>query len=255
MRLDGKVVVITGVSSGMGRATAELFAAEGAKVIGMARRKEMLDTLKKDIEAKGGVFVPYQGDVSIEEQAEGVIDFAVAKFGKLDVAFFNAGLADGNYPIAEVTDELWKKIMGINLDGVFWGTRRAVQIMLDQGYGNIITTASVGGLHGGVAGTAYVTAKHAVIGMTKNIAYYYGRKGIRANAICPGGVRSEIVTKGVGFEHSSQYGNEMQKLGLDTSNGMGEPEDIANLALFLAGEDSKFVNGAALVIDGGWTAY
>lgn len=255
MKLKDKVAVVTGASSGMGRAIALAYAKEGAKVVAVARRQEMLDALVNDAKGFEGEIVAYKADISLKESVESILDFAVEKFGKLDILVNNAGVMDQTTPIGEVTDELWNKVMGLNVNGPMYAMRKAVNIMLKQGGGNIINVASLGSLKGGIAGCTYIASKFALLGMTKNTAYMYANKGIRCNAICPGGVRTEIITKGVGADHPSAFGIERAMLGMGANPRLGEPEEIASVAVFLASEDSSFVNGIALIADGGWSAY
>lgn len=252
MKLENKVAVVTGASSGMGRAIALKFAQEGAKVIAVARRKEMLDEL---VEEAAGTILSLKGDMSVKEDVENMIEVAVKTFGRLDILINNAGIADQNMPVGELSDELWDKVLAVNLTAPMYACRKAVNAMLEQGSGNIINVASVGGLHGGIAGTSYVASKFGLVGMTKNIGYMYATKGIRCNAICPGGVITEISTKGVGFENASAFGSERMMLGVATNPRAADAEEIANIAVFLASADSSFVNGTTLVADGGWTAY
>ncbi|KPU44397.1 glucose 1-dehydrogenase [Oxobacter pfennigii] len=255
MKLEGKAAIVTGASSGMGKAMALQFAREGASVVAVARRKEKLAELVQYAGEEGFKILAFQGDIAKKEDIDCMVDFAFKNFGKVDILVNNAGIADNNMPAGEVSDALWDKVIGVNLTGPLYSCRRAVNIMLEQGSGNIINIASVGGLNGSRAGVAYTASKFGLVGLTKNIGYMYATKGIRCNAICPGGVETEIVTKGVGFENPSPFGNERMMLGTATSPRAASPEEIAKVALFLASDDSSFINGATIVADGGWTAY
>lgn len=252
MKLKGKVAVVTGASSGMGHAIALLFAKEGAQVLAAARRMERLEELAKEAEGYEGKIIPFRCDVSQKEDNERMIDAAVQNFGRIDILVNNAGIMDEMMPVAEVSDELWHKIIDVNLSGPFYSCRKAVNIMLSQGHGNIINVASIGGLNGGRAGTSYTASKFGLVGMTKNIGYMYASKGIRCNVICPGGVESEI---GVGISNPNPFGIQMAQAGGANMARMGSSDEIASIALFLASEDSSFVNGAEIVADAGWTAY
>ncbi|NLZ49777.1 MAG: glucose 1-dehydrogenase [Clostridiales bacterium] len=249
MKLLGKVAIVTGASAGMGRAIALLFAKEGASVVAVARRKERLDELVEIAKEYEGSILAFQGDVSKKEDNEKMIDFAVEKFGKLDILVNNAGIMDEMMPVGEVEDELWNKVMSVNLNGPFYACRKAVNLMVNQGSGNIINVASIGGLNGCKAGAAYTASKHALLGLTKNIAFMYADKGIRCNSICPGGVSTEIEVA-----NPSQMGFARAKLGMASMPRFGSADEIATVALFLASDDSSFVNGAAIVADAGWTA-
>lgn len=252
MKLKGKVAVVTGASSGMGRAIALLFASEGASVVAVARRKERLDQLVQQAKEQGGTILAFQGDVSKKEDVESMLDTAVQNFGKVDILVNNAGIMDEMMPVGEVSDELWNKVIGVNLTGPFYSCRKAINIMLEQGSGNIINVASIGGIQGSRAGAAYTSSKFGLVGLTKNIGFMYANKGIRCNAICPGGVETEI---GVGISKPSPFGIERATAGIAANPRSGSAEEIAKIALFLASEDSSFINGAVIVADAGWTAY
>lgn len=252
MKLNGKVAIITGASSGMGRAMALQFAKEGATVLAVARRVEKLQELVEEANSFNGEIEAYQGDVSNKEDIEGMVRYAVDNFGKLDILVNNAGVIDQMMPVHEVTDELWEDVMKVNIDGPMMACRSAIKIMLKQGFGNIINVASVGGLNGCRAGAAYTASKFAIMGLTKNIGFTYAQKGIRCNAICPGGVETEI---GSHITAPSPFGMERAIAGLGLNPRNGKPEEIAKIAVFLASDDSSFVNGTHITADSGWTAY
>lgn len=248
MRFEGKSVVVTGASSGMGRTIALQFAAEGATVIAVARRKERLEELEKEAEGLAGKILSYVGDISSEEVNNGMIDYAVSECGKLDVLVNNAGIMDEFKPIGEVTNEHWEKIMKVNLDGPMYAMRKAVEVMTAQEKGgNIVNIASIGGICGCRAGAAYTASKHALVGLTKNTAYMYTGK-IRCNVVCPGGVETEVMNSQTNI---SQAGMGRVMAGLDTSIPAGKCEDIATAVLYIASDDAKFMTGAEIVIDGG----
>ena len=252
MKLCGKVAVVTGASSGMGKSIALLYAKEGASVVAVARRKEKLSELIEESKDYEGKIIAMQGDVSRKEDNEKMIDLAIENFGKIDILVNNAGVMDEMMPVSEVTDELWNKVISVNLDGPFYACRKAVNSMLKQGSGIIINVGSIGGLNGCRAGASYTASKYALLGLTKNIGFMYADKGIRCNIICPGGVESEI---GVGISHPSEFGFSRVRLGMGNVPRTGSPEEIATIALFLATDDSSFVNGTEIVADAGWTAF
>ena len=248
MRFEGKCVVVTGASSGMGRKIALDFAKEGATVIAVARRLERLEEIAKEADGFAGKILPYQGDISLEEVNNGMIDYAVKECGKLDVLVNNAGIMDEFTPIGELTDELYNKVMAVNLNGPIYAMRKAVQVMLEQETkGNIVNIASIGGVCGARAGVAYTASKHAIVGATKNTAYMYAGK-IRCNVVCPGGVETEVMNSQTNI---SQFGVGRIMAGLDTSIPAGKVEDISTAVLYIASDDAKFMTGAEIVIDGG----
>ncbi|MCD7859525.1 MAG: SDR family oxidoreductase [Firmicutes bacterium] len=250
MKLQGKSVVVTGASSGMGKAIVELFAREGASVVAVARRQSRLEELAASLADAPGRVLPYVGDVSKKETNEGMIDYAVAQFGRLDILVNNAGVMDDMSPIGDVTDERFDQVMKINTYGPMYAMRKAVQVFLQQGGGNIINVASIGAMRS-AAGAAYVASKAALVAMTKNTAYMYIPNGIRCNAIAPGGINSEIGSS-MGMPNMAGYGR--VKNVLATAPAPGSTEQIASAAIFLASEDSSYVNGDVLVVDGGWIA-
>lgn len=252
MKLDGKVIVVTGASSGMGRAISSLFAEEGGMVVAVARRINKLEELEADAEDKPGTITPLQGDVSEDADLDHIIDFTIQKYGKIDILVNNAGIMDDFLPGAEVTDEMWERVLKVNLTAPMKLIRRALPYMINQKKGNIVIVASLAGLYGSRAGTAYTVAKHGLIGLMKNTAFMYFDQGIRCNAICPGGVNTEINDK---YGKVSELGVKKSRAGMGAYTRTGEADEIAAIALFLASEDSSFINGDAIVADAGWTAY
>ena len=248
MRFNGKCVVVTGASSGMGYKIALDYAAEGATVVAVARRKERLDQLVAESESLAGKILAYAGDISSKEVNEGMIDFAISECGKIDVLVNNAGVMDEFKPITEVEDEQWERIMAVNLTGPMYATRKAVTEMLKTGGGNVLNIASIGGVCGCRAGAAYTASKHAMVGLTKNTAFMYADKGIRCNVICPGGVETEVMNSQTNI---SQAGIARVMAGLDTSIPAGKVEDISSAALMITSDEGKFMNGSVVVIDGG----
>ena len=251
MKLSGKSIVVTGASSGMGKAIVELFAHEGANIIAVARRKERLDALAEALKDEPGKVIPFVGDVSREEDNINAINAAVQNFGRLDILINNAGVMDDMSPIGDVTNEAIERVLSINLHGPIYAMRKAIQVFQEQGDGgNIISIASLGGMRT-VAGAIYGASKAAVISLTKNTAFMYMNEGIRCNAIAPGGIRSEISTS-MGIPNPKGY--ERVKRVLGSAPPPGEADQIAKAALFLASDDSSYVNGDILMVDGGWAA-
>ena len=251
MKLKNKSVVVTGASSGMGKAIVERFAQEGANIIAVARRKERLEELAKSLEHCAGRVVPFAGDVSEEQTMVKAIDLAVKEFGRLDILVNNAGIMDDMSPIGDVKNEKIEQVFAVNVYGPMYSMRKAVQVFLEQGDGgNIINVASLGALRT-AAGAVYGASKAALVSLTKNTAYMYMPNGIRCNAIAPGGIATEISAS-MGMPNMSGY-NRVKNV-LATAPAPGSPEQIASAALFLASEDSAYVNGDVLLVDGGWAA-
>jgi len=250
-KLDNKTAIVTGAASGMGKAISQLFAKEGANVIVADLRQNEIDDVVNSITKNGGKAIGVVCNVANESEIKNMIDTAVTQFKTVDVLVNNAGVMDDFVPVDLVTNDLWNRVMSINVNGPFYACRLAVPIMLKQGGGAIINIASVGGLYGSRAGAVYSTSKHAVVGLTKNIGFMYAQKGIRCNAIAPGGVNTNI---GKGM-NPNPFGYERCTSGAGSMPRMGEADEIAKTALFLACGDSSFVNGTVVTADGGWTAY
>lgn len=251
MKLQNKVAVVTGASSGMGRAIVTRYVKEGANVVAVARRKERLDALAQELANEPGKIVVFQGDISRREDNEAMIDLAVKEFGRLDILVNNAGIMDDMGPIGDLTDEMYDRIMQTNLYGPMCAMRKAVQVFLAQGDGgNIINLVSEGIYHT-CAGAAYCAAKSALASLTKNTAFMYLEQGIRCNAIAPGGIATEIANS-MGRPNMNGY-QRAQKV-IACAPAPGSAEQIAGAAFFLASEDSSYVNGDILKVDGGWDA-
>ena len=252
MKLTGKSVVVTGASSGMGKAIVELFVKEGANVVAVARRIERLEELANSLSGEVGQIRVYGGDVSKREVNEGMIDFAVKEFGKLDILVNNAGVMDDMAPMAQASDEKYESVMSINVYGPMAAMRKACQVFLAQGNGgNIINVSSIGSMHQ-AAGPIYCASKAALNAMSRNTAYMYMKDKIRVNVIAPGGIKTEIGAA-MGMPNMEGYQKLSGVLGLAPEQG--EASDIANTALFLASDESAYINGVILEVDGGWLAF
>ena len=252
MKLANKSIVVTGASAGMGKGIVELFVKEGANVVAVARRAERLADLKESLKDAPGKLVVFTGDVSKKEDNEAMIDLAVSEFGKLDVLVNNAGVMDDMAAMAEASDEKYEYVMGINVYGPLCSMRKACQVFLAQGGGgNIITVSSVGSMHQ-CAGAVYCASKAAVNAYSRHVAYTYMKEGIRSNIIAPGGISTEIGSA-MGMPNFDGYAR--VKPVQDLAPAQGQASDIANTALFLASDDSAYISGVILPVDGGWTAF
>jgi len=246
MSFESRSAIVTGAGSGIGLAIARGLVERGARVL---VADIAADRIEPVVEELGSNAVAVVVDVSKEADVLSMIDRARTAFGRVDVLFNNAGVLDGMTPLAEVTDALWQRTMAVNVDGVFYACRRAVPLMLEQGGGVIVNTASVAGLAGGRAGFAYTVSKHALVGITRSIAYFYGPRGIRCNAVCPGAVLTRII------ESTAEVHPEgLQRIQetFPTMPAPADPADVARVALFLASDEARNVNGVVLNADSGW---
>lgn len=249
-RLENKVAVITGGNSGVGACAAELFAAEGAKVVISARRKEALDAVAEKIRAAGGEVLAVPCDISSSEQSAKLIEAAVAAYGTVDVLVNNAGVLDsGIEAIEKVSDETIDYLVNINAKGTMYVTRPAAKIMLEKKSGSIINVASVAGWCGN-GGAAYVASKGAVIGLTKNIAMRGAIHGVRCNAVCPGTVLTPMTMSLDRSKLDMDMLGEMHKHA-DMQIPPCTPKEIADVLLFLASDESVSLNGQVIVLDKG----
>lgn len=247
--LANKVAIVTGASSGIGRATARLFAEEGARIIVSARRQDELDALVSEIEEAGGEAIAVSGDIRSEQLARDLVDAAVTRFGGLDIAFNNAGVVGATTPFLESSLGEWRDTIETNLTSAYLGARHQVPAMLARGGGSLIFTSSfVGHTVGMPSMGAYAASKAGQIGLVKTLAAEFGAQGIRANAILPGGTDTPAsVTNAPGATPEMLAFVE----GLHALKRMALPEEIARSVLHLASDASSFITGTALLVDGG----
>lgn len=246
-----KVALITGAGSGIGMATALRLAQEGARVVGCDVNEAGLATALESIEAAGKTAMMLAGDVTKQGDVDRIVDETLRAHGRVDILGNVAGIMDWFLPAHEVDDETWNRVMAVNVTGPMMLCRKVLPSMMAGSGGAIINIASVGGLGGGAAGAAYTTSKHAIIGLTRSISWTYGTEGIRCNAICPGGVDTNIGTTA---RPRSQWG--MGKLTPWHKLGRASvaADEIAALLSWLASDEAKNVNGAIITSDGGWTS-
>lgn len=250
-RFEGKIVMITGGSSGIGAETAIAFAEEGAKVVITDVNEEKGRKLAEEINESGGTAVFMKHNVADAKQTKEIINKIVEKFGKLDVAFNNAGIAGPSLPISEYPEEDWERVISINLLGVYYGMKYQIQQMLKQGGGAIVNNSSILGKVGFNNASAYVAAKHAVVGLTKAAALEYASKNIRINAVNPAFIKTPLIENAGMKEGTEMYD---MLVGLHPIGRLGNPREVANAVLFLSSEDASFVHGESLMVDGGYTA-
>lgn len=254
MKLKGKVAVVTGASSGMGREIAYVFAKEGAVVYAAARRLEKLEELAEKTKDFEGKIIPVSSNLINQEDAEKLIEYAYSDSGKLDILVNNAGIMDDFSGVGDVNDEMMNKVFDLNVFAPFYTSRKAVNIFLKEGKGVIVNIASIGGLYGARAGAVYTASKHALVGLTKNTGYMYAKKNIRCNAICPGAIETDIGS-GEYMKHVNQDGMNTIMANVGGNPRSGSPAEIAEIAVFLASDESSLINGQCLAADAGWTAF
>lgn len=264
MRFKGDVILVVGSATGMGNATVRQLIKEGAHVIAFDVREDALEELKEEVKDGPGAFEPYVGDVNDAGKRKGVIQMIQRKYGKLDALAYVAGALDCMTPVHDLDDELWDYVMNVNVNSVFRMVREALPLLLDHvgKAANIVVVGSVGGLFGSTAGAAYVTSKHAVLGLVKNLAWTYKDRNIRVNAVNPGSISTSILENSMlkwperdlmHAEGSQLYTvKSVVSLGGDV---LGDAEDIAQAICFLISEQAKFICGAELTVDGGWTSF
>jgi NAD(P)-dependent dehydrogenase (short-subunit alcohol dehydrogenase family) len=250
-RLEGKVAVITGGASGIGKASTQLFVEEGARVVIADILEDRGEALADEL-GKSAIFL--RVDVSQEDDVKAAVDLAVERFGRLDCMFNNAGIGGASGPIDLIPAIGFDITIAILFRSVFFGMKHAAPVMKGQGAGSIISTASIAGLRTGFGGHFYSACKAAVIHMTRSVAVELGPFGIRVNSICPGGIVTSIFGRGLGMDQDSAEGlhanlEEIFK-GIQSIRRAGLPEDIARAAVWLASDDSSFVSGAAITVDG-----
>ncbi|MBF8965025.1 glucose 1-dehydrogenase [Pontibacter sp. FD36] len=246
-QLTGKVALVTGGSSGIGKSSAVLYAREGAKVVVSDIHEEPGMQVVQEIEDQGGEAIFVLGDVSKPEDCERMVQQAVEKFGRLDIAFNNAGIGGEANPIGEMSIEGWNKVISVNLNSVFYCMHFQIRQMLQQGGGAIVNNSSILGQVGFANSAAYVAAKHGVVGLTKNGGIEYAAKGIRINAIGPAFIKTPLLTDAGMTEEVLQF-----LAGKHPIGRLGEPEEVAELVIWLSSDKASFVTGAYYAVDGAY---
>lgn len=246
-RLSARVAIVTGASSGIGRATAKLFAAEGARVVVGARRQRELESLVAEIRAAGGEAVELAGDVRSESYASALVKLAVERYGRLDVAFNNAGTLGEGGPSTGVSEAGWNDALAINLTGAFLGAKHQIAKMLEHGGGSVIFTSTFVGHTFAFPGVAaYAASKSGLIGLTQALAAEFGPRGVRVNAVLPGAVDTDMYRGMNNTPESQAFVTSLHAL-----KRVAAPEELARAVLYLASDDSSFVTGTASLVDGG----
>ncbi len=250
--MKDKVALVTGASSGIGRATAEAFAAKGARLVVAARRQEELDSLVAEIESRGGKAIAIRADVSVAADVERMVDHAITAFGRLDYAVNNAGIEGQLAGITELAEEEWDRVLGINLKGAFLCMKHEARTMLAAGNGGaIVNVGSVNSFLGFPTGSAYCTSKHGLVGLTTSVSAELAPQGIRVNIVCPGFVDTPMhrrLRRDIGDEIFDQ--GMLPRVHLRRA---GSPEEIARAIVFLCSDEASYITGTTLTPDGGLT--
>lgn len=248
-QLAGRVALVTGASSGIGRAAAIELAHRGAKLVVAARRQPELDSLVAEIAAAGGEARAFVADIAQEAEVRALVDFAAGTYGRLDIAFNNAGTEGSFAPLVEQTAERYQQVFDLNVRGVLNSMRYEAELMLAQGGGSIINNASMGGVIGFENASVYIASKHAVVGLTKTASIEWFRRGVRVNALCPGLIETPFHHRGIWPSVEAQ-----QAFATSTpARRWGTAGEMATIVAFLASDDASYVSGHALVADGGYS--
>jgi len=253
MRLEGKTAIITGAGSGQGRASALLFAEQGANVVIAEWNEEAGKKVEKEITEAGNKAIFFKTDISSEENVQQLVSAVQDKYGSIDILFNNAGIgfsSRSQYTMSSILEtplDDWNSILGINLNGTFLMSKYVIPVMIEQGKGSVINNSSLNGIIGVTGADAYTASKGGVVALTRVMAADYGKHNIRVNCICPGAINTPMISEVLDVpEIAKNY--ETGPLGR-----VGEPEEIAGAALFLASDDASYVTGVILPVDGGWS--
>ena len=255
MKMDGKIALVTGGGNGIGQAACLEFARQGAKVMVVDIDAAAGEKTAVAIRAMGGDAESFQADVSQSSDVQAYVAHTLKTFGRIDTFFNNAGIEGVITPLAEYSEELWDRVMGVNLKGSFLGLRNVLPVMIAQKKGTVVNTASVAGTVGAPGMAAYSASKHAILGLTRTVAGEVGKQGVRVNAVCPGPINTRMIHS---LEKMINPDDPASVAKFNTSRNpmgrYGEPEEIARIVVFLASDESEYVNGVAWLIDGGRTA-
>ena len=260
-RLDGKVAIVTGAGSGIGRACFERFAREGARVVGAGRTEESLEDALREVEKSGGQGRVQTTDVSVEDDCRRLIEVALEAYGRVDVLVNNAGVGwayredhpNGMAGVLDTPSESWTDVINIDLNSVYYVCKQVLPPMLDAGAGSVVNVSSIGGARGMTDAHAYSAAKAGMINLTRSMAVTYGPRGVRTNCVAPGLVETRMVRSYM-EERGNPQRHEQLRYTVSPLGRAAQPGEIANACLFLASDEASYVNGAILAVDGGSSA-
>ena len=251
MKLENKVAIITGSTRGIGRATAKLFAAEGAKVVVVGTNAELGESCVAEIKADGGKAIFCKTDVTSEESLSALVKAALDTYGRIDILVNNAGVGGSTANMNDITMDEWNKVLTTNLTAPFMLCKKVIPVMEEQGGGAIVNIASMASTGAGRGGLAYTSAKHGLLGLTRQMSMDHGRTGVRINAVLPGPIETDMIARILAIPKHPVC----MKIKMSPAARAGRPEEVAQAVVFLASDDASFIHGAALAVDGGYTIF